>query len=778
VTTAELVERTGTTRSPGQGRDRLTRLLLASLPWSVPAVAAVAGLLWTGVSGADIALYAGYAVGYVALPGTLVHRLLRGSRGNLPEDVGYGAATGLLLQLAVWAAAAATGQQHLLRWWILPVVLAFLVVPGWRRHWRVTDPRPLPLRWSWMVAAGLLAVVGVQVAAWVTNPLPPSAGVYYQDMMYHLALVHEMTRSMPFEVPQLAGDGLRYHYLSDADMATAAMISGIDPATVLFRLWLVPIGAVAVLAFAALTREITGIWWTGPLGGAAAVAGYPLVLGVQVSGAAGPPLYFHSPSQSYALPLMVLFAALAVDALRGRPLHGGWFLVPALALACAGAKSSALPPLAGGLLVAGVVAAITRRRVPWSVLGLLVAAAAGMVAGTRLFAGGGAGVLSLQPLSLLRAMPPYARTVGANDGVDDGGTFLPPGIASADQRASMFVAGVVLWWLVMQSPRLLGLLGIGSRRITADPVAWFLGGTLLAGLGAAWVFFHPAASQGYFYLCAAPFGAILTVWFAAERARRWRTFAAGLLAGAGWVILDPAVPVPEGNTVGAWWPALLTPILWALIAAGVVLSAAVVVVSVRRRSFPVRTLARAGLAGLAAAVVGAGLATSVTMQAEPIRHAASGARPAPDPVRQLSEDELTAALWLAENSGRDDVVATNVHCTPVSRVSPCDARAFWVSGLGGRRTVLESWGYSDATTAANGRDNLRFPFQPPPYPSLREQNDRIFTDAAAADLADLRRRYGVRWLFADSRAGTVSQRLADIATPRIRFGPVTVYEVR
>jgi hypothetical protein len=778
VTGVDLAARPATAPLAEPERRAAARPLLAALPWTVPAGVAVAGLLWTGVAASDVALYAGYLVGYVVLPGTLVHRLLRGSRGNVPEDVGYGAATGLLLQLVVWAAAAATGQQHLLRWWVLPVVAAFALVPAWRRHWRVTDPRPLPPAWSWMVAAGLVILVGTQLAEWVVTPLPPVTAAYYPDLMYHLALVHEMTRSMPFEVPQLAGDTLRYHYLSDADMAAAGMISGVDPAVVLLRLWSVPIGATAVLAFAALARDVTGAWWAGPLAGSAAVATFPLLLGPQSAGVGGPALFYHSPSQSFALPLMALFAAIALDAVGGRLRTGGWLLVPVLVVACAGAKSSALPPLAAGLLAAAVVLVIRNRRMPWAVLGLVVAAAAGMLAGFRLFAGGGASVLSVHPLSLLRAMPPYTTTVGVHDGVDDGGTFLPPGVASAGSRGTVvFLAGLLLWWLVVQSPRVLGLLGLGSRRRVADPVAWFLGGTVAAGLGAAWTFFHPSASQGYFFLCAAPFGVILTVWFVADRARRRSAIVSGLLAGALWILLAPAVPAPAERTVAGWSAALFEPVLWAVAGAGVALLGAVALVLVRRRPAGIRRPAGAALAACAAAVVGAGLASAVVVPARVVLGVTPAALSTSDPARMITAEEMTAARWLAGHAGPDDVVATNVHCVPVGSATPCDARAFWVAGLSGRRTVIESWGYSDASAAANGAGGLRYTSQPAPYPALFAQNEQIFTAADPAALADLAQRYGVRWLLADRRAGPVSPDLASIATLRHTSGPVTVYRV-
>ena len=766
------------------------RRLAAGLPWALPAGALIAALHLTGTPGRAIAAYGVYLVLAVALPGILVHRALRGSRGNLPEDVGYGAATGLLLQLTAWAAATATGRQPLLRWWPVIVVATFIAVPALRRHWRIDTPRRLPLRWSWAVALVLVAVVAWGAAGWSTTPLPPADTVYYQDLLYHLALVHEMTRSMPFEVPQLAGDTLHYHYLSDADMAAASMITGISPVTVLLRLWTVPIAAIAVLVVAALTRDLTGRWWAGPLAAGAAFVGLPLTLGAPVSANGGLPLSPVSPSQTYAMPLLGLLVALSVDAVRGRPLRAAWLIVPPLALACAGAKSSALPPFAVGLVLAGVVAARRRRGVPWPVLALLTVAVAAMAAGFRLFAGGGAGTLAMQPLSVLRWMKPYTETLGGADGVDRGG-LLPAGVAAATTTERWFVAWLVGWWLLMQLPRLIGLAALGDRRTRSDPAAWLLGGMIVAGVGAAWLLWHPSASQLYFLLCAAPFGAVLSVWLLPAHAR-WRPVLLGLGAGALWAVLAPAVPEPVHDTVPGWASALAVPILRAAAVAAVVAAVAVLVLRLAPRVRPAgrepsqRAVPLAGrgsarhavLLALTAAVLGAGLGTGVESVTSRLWRAVFS--PAPGPAsspRLLTSEEMRAALWLDAHAGREDVVATNVHCVPVDRYEPCDARAFWVAGLGGRRTVMESWGYSDATVAANGRDGLRYPLQPPPYPERYALNQRVFTDADPAALAELRRAYGVRWLLADLRAGPVSPRLAALATVRYTAGPAVVYEL-
>jgi hypothetical protein len=67
--------------------------------------------------------------------------------------------------------------------------------------------------------------------------------------------------------------------------------------------------------------------------------------------------------------------------------------------------------------------------------------------------------------------------------------------------------------------------------------------------------------------------------------------------------------------------------------------------------------------------------------------------------------------------------------------------------------------------------------QPAPDPAVFALNERVFAAPTPADLAELRAR-GVRWLFADARAGQVSPVLATLAPVRFTSGPVTVHELR
>jgi hypothetical protein len=745
------------------------RPALAVLPWFPPLILFVAGLLATGTAPRDIAIYAVYLAGGVVLPGTLVYRALRGSRGNLPEDLGVGAATGLPLQLLGWALGTATGNEKLLILWPALVIVLFMAVPRLRRYWRIAERRPPPLRWSWLMAAAMLLVVAICYPFWNSNPLPPATASYYQDLLYHLALVHEMTRSMPFEVPQLAGDTLRYHFLSNADMAAGSLITGISPAVLLFRLWFGPILAISIMVVAVLAREVTGKWWAGPLAGACGLLGSPLVLGA-VNPFGGVAVTVLSPSQAYAFPLLGLMVLLLIDILRGRRMGWTWVLVFPLALASAGAKSSALPPVVAGAVLATLVVLIVDRAKVRPMLIFLGLTLAAMLTGVRIFAGGGAGILAVQPLATLFWFPPYRQTL-APDIRLNGPTFVVPGLERASSATLIFVAELVVWWLLMQSARLAGLAMLGFRRSRRDPVVWLLAGVTLAGTGGILLFWHPAASQVYFFATVVPFAMVLSVWLISGHPR---AVVAGMVAGAVWVLVVPRPQPPTTATRQAWLEALFGPVLLTVAVAAAVSIVALAAWRLRSGRFVWRAVPVA----LVAAALAGGLALQVQSQVRTNSRALTQPAAAPNPQRMVLRSEAAAALWLNDHAGKDNVVATNVHCNPLTWKAACDARAFWVAGLGGRRTLVESWGYTDEALAEDGVDGRRFNLQPAPYPERFTLNQRVFARGDAADVAELRTRYHVRWLFADARAtGGIAPELAKVAKVRYQDGPVTIYDL-
>src|ERR1019366_9956758 len=109
-----------------------------------------------------------------------------------------------------------------------------------------------------------------------------------------------------------------------------------------------------------------------------------------------------------------------------------------------------------------------------------------------------------------------------------------------------------------------------------------------------------------------------------------------------------------------------------------------------------------------------------------------------------------AMAWVDQHTPNDAVVATNRHCVTGRQRPGCLSMAFWVSGLGGRRTVLEGWGYTSEAKSASA---------PTPFPQRRAVNDAVFTDPSAQTIERLRQLYSASWLVADRSAGPVSSRL-------------------
>ena len=122
------------------------------------------------------------------------------------------------------------------------------------------------MAWSWGLSICLsLLALAATLGGMAEHLPPPGGGSYYPDLLYHLSMVNELLRSVPPQLPQVAGEALEYHWFANADMAGAVDITGLSPILVLYRLWMVPVMLVAVLACAALARQVSRVWWTGVL---------------------------------------------------------------------------------------------------------------------------------------------------------------------------------------------------------------------------------------------------------------------------------------------------------------------------------------------------------------------------------------------------------------------------------------------------------------------------------------------------------------------------------
>jgi hypothetical protein len=311
--------------------------------------------------------------------------------------------------------------------------------------------------------------------------------------------------------------------------------------------------------------------------------------------------------------------------------------------------------------------------------------------------------------------------------------------------------------------------------VRQDPVAWFLVGGLTASWLGASLVNHPSASQYYFLRSGLPFAAAAVGWLVAVgvrgRSRRMilRTGLAGLATGTAIAVCAGLVRKTATGSRTAQLELLARPVLVA------VLLAVLVVVGwlVARR--------RQGLAGLGMAfamlvVIGLPIGTVVT-DAWRIRHVhGSGHFVAAN--WRVYPDELAAAQWLARNSAPDDVVLANTYCRPAGpQRRGCDARGFIVSGIAGRRVLLEGWAYTQQGMANNGVNGIKYFFQPSPWPDRVELTNQALAAPTPQLLERLRSQYGVRWIYADLRDGPVSPALADLAVLRHQESRVRIFEL-
>jgi hypothetical protein len=184
----------------------------------------------------------------------------------------------------------------------------------------------------------------------------------------------------------------------------------------------------------------------------------------------------------------------------------------------------------------------------------------------------------------------------------------------------------------------------------------------------------------------------------------------------------------------------------------------------------------------------AGLTALLALSAAPALNALSGIagtsfteRPVIDESSAgfVTGPEQEAMRWLRDNTPDDAVVATNLHCRPPdSAAESCDARAFLVSGLGGRRVVLEGWAYTPEAQTQHGVDGRPFAVQPSPWPDRYEISLAAVESPTTSVLDRLADEYGAGWIVAFQRAGPVSSELGRLTETVYENDDVAVFRLR
>ncbi|GAA2488077.1 hypothetical protein [Terrabacter carboxydivorans] len=733
----------------------------------VPAVMTVA-VLGTAVAvsvashtpGIDIAKQVAYVVLGVVAPGTIVHRSLRGPRTTWVADLALGAATGLALELAAWAAFTALHLQQAL--WAWPILTVPLLLVRSTRQRVLARPTPSDSSQSWGPWAGvalglacMLMVLLVYRGYMVDYPLPPAGAPYYPDLMWHMGLVHEATRSVPLLTPQSVADGtLRYHWFSNAHIAASSMMTGTDVAVVFLRLWILPIVVLVVLLTAVLAHRVSGRPWVGALAGWFVVPtlGYTFWPGLLNASNHLNPL---SPSQVFSTALALLLVITLVDLVRakGRPSPGTVAVAALAALATSGSKSSALPVVLGGVGVAFLAALVLRRN---RVLLLAIGAIGAVLAAVAFsFVAGGDAGSGYQLFSALSLFASYREVVTARPNL---GTPVLDGLVHTPGVGPVLLVALLLIALLTYGRLLAGFLPFFQRALRTDLAAWLLAGLCLTPFLPFFVIAHNGYSQFYFLFGAIPFGSALWAWSIGElvgdsRARAKAAAATfvvvGVLTALAAVVLPSRVR-PVGRPAQAAQ-------LWTFV--GQVAVCALVLLAILVTALVLRRRGRDWLMPVAACAVVAPLLVTGSVGLLRLHSKA----PTTSNPHLLSQD--LAAAWIEDHVPLYDVMATNDHCLSGSGTR-CNSREWWISGLGGRRVLLEGWAYLPGAAANKGYDD----------PALYALNQAAFTRPDASTLGAVKQR-GVRWLVADTQAGAVSPALSTLTTKVFSSGSVSVYKL-
>lgn len=756
------------------------RTLLRGLPWVVLSIITVALLSASDVPAVDIARYTAYLTFAVVLPGLLLHRAVFGVGRTWFHELTWGAITGWSVELVVWTLLTRVGAGRLTLLWVPAVLVAFaiaLVRPTARRLVAARPRESIGASWAWSsVVLIVLLLLQAYTTFFTQTLLPTDASTTYQDLWWHLGLVHEAMRGGPIELPQAAGVPFHYHLLANADMALASQATGIDPAVLLLRLWIVPMAfllvAVVTIAGASIARSTSAgplaAWLT--LGLSMRDAWWQGINGIAV-GARSIPV--RSPSQAIATPFFVAAVLVISRLFTRRPTWPQWVWSATVVIAAAGTKSTVLPILAVGTLCATVPILLRRSnrwRLALGILGIL-----GLATLIMPFSSGSSGG-RVTLFGTLRVLNTYQSLIGDTTArASDQGLLLdsvvsPRGIVIGGlSLLGLFGTQIAMWvgFMLWRRP--------STRR---EPVLWFLSACWIAGWAATFAVDHIGLSQNYFARTVVPIGAILTAWLTSallheDERPRAEIITTGILLGIGlhlgwkhlWSLIERLMDIGALDRV-------------VLPAVSLIAVAAIVLIG-SRYNRALRYVATGSVASIA--VLSLTIVPTFDAVVIGIRNAFD-ARPEPVDANAslyVSAAEQEAAMWLREASSSGDVVLSNVHCLrPTEDLNNCRSRSWWVSALTGRRIVIESWAYTNESLHMHLLNGRSSDFQYEPWMDRIELSQSLIEHADPAAAEVLVADYDAEWIFVAHRFGSAPPELGFLAELMYDNGEASIYRLK
>jgi len=706
----------------------------------------------------------------VLLPGTLLWRVLAGGR-SLTQDLGFGAVLGHAWQLAVWAICTALGVP-LLQWaFVAGLLVVFATSRTLRPHlgWRGTSPAP-PRWWHvLLVASLLLAMVRTVLVLLRPVPLPPIAATRHQDIWYQLGLVQQLLRDVTPADPWVLGEPLIYHWFATASMASGSVMADVRPPQVLIHQWPLTMLITLVLVGWAAGELLSERRWAAPIAGALAgvlPGAIQLVDTPTVNMSAAQVV--QGPTGTMAAVVMLGLVGPTVLILRRQAGPGVWTAMVLMLALATGTKPTLLPIMVVGCLVAGGFAWVAERQAPWRMAALAGVAATFLVASSFALTGSTGGS-RFQFLAALRVQP-YYQAVTGDKSVPATGNWVLPSLEHGDARMILFAVVLVSYYLLVDAPRLLTLLGLKLSPVRRDPAYWWIGGCVAAGTGVTLVFSHTGYSEYHFLGAVLALGMVGVVAVGVNLAGQARVRDLAVAGGAGLltaIALYLFWPTDtETHTVARAAAGLLAPF-------GVLaLVGTIVIVGINRT----RQAASAAVQVIVLTVA-ASLPVQFIVLGDALRDAT---RPLPPPNIEwrtyLTKEEQSAMLWLRKHLEPNDVAVSNVFCMPAPYRPGCPDDAYWMSGLSGVQLWMGGWAYAPANLAAT--DHRRsFLLQQSPWPD-RVLDSRIAVEKPSEKhLAKLAGDVGVTLIIADLRAGPVSPKLDQLAIPIYRNQDIRIYRL-
>ncbi len=772
-------------------RQLVTGPLVAVLGWTVVALVVVAALGAEGHRLGGLLTFAFVWLVSTTVPGILVWRALCRPTSVI-QEVGFGSVLGIGLLLLAWLPSTLLGQPLLMWLWPLGVAIVFGAVPSLRTHLRPRrdDQRRVPLRWQLsMMAVVVLGFLRLWAIAFRQTGLPPGRSTVFQDFWYEIGLTARLGHGVAIDDPAVAGVPLRYHWFSNAHAAAVQQLSGSTASEVVMHLWPTAMLVTFVLAVAAAAErllqgagepsaaETSRRWWVGPLA-ALVVAALPVTSYLGWPPAQGVDNGFVVSSTSGMLALTIILALVGpvLDLLHGRGGRGTWVLLGLLLVLSVGSKPSILPVVACGAALTAVVQWAQTRTFP-RVAATLALVSLLLIPVSAVALIGSTGGSRIQLFDILLLDPAYDAATDGSTNLPGYGGWLVPGLAGGSVPVWGVALGVLAIYTLTELPRLLGTVGVlarGDRTLAADPGTWWCSGVVASGFCGLWVLAHPAYSQHYFWRITIGLGVVLTVTTAVRLVPPqlgWRDVRPDLLAfGAGGLavgLVALQVRSPD-ESIGR----RLLPYAAAIAVCALLLAA-------RRLLRPrARTVQRVpALVLVTVFVVVASAPVTWRGYTDVVRPAVTGGPPIQGSIeRRVSTGEQTAALWLQQHSGVDDVVATNVFCAPSPYQPGCRHVAFWVAALTERRLYYGAWAYTAESLTAYPQTGTDYQRGPAPRPERLGLSLEAIGSPSPA-VIDRLRREGVRWIFADRLATPISPDLDRLATLAYENADVSVYRL-